>query len=199
MPKKYYAYFIPITGENGITEDWKTCEKIVSGEKEAKFKSFSKKEDAQEWLSQGADYNFQKELEPGIYFDAGTGRGRGVEVSVVNEKGKNLLSGVLPKKELNEFGKYVLKSGLTNNYGELLACKFAIKIALKKNIKKVFGDSRLVINYWSKGFVKKESLSRELLELTDEVCELRDELEKKGGALIYLSGKDNPADLGFHC
>ncbi len=198
MKNKYYAYFVLRTGEKGITSDWKTCEKKVSGEKEARFKSFTKSEDAEEWLEKGADYSFQKKLEPGVYFDAGTGRGKGVEVSVVDENGENLLNSVLPKKELNKFGKYVLTDGFTNNYGELLACKFALEIAIKKKMKKVFGDSRLVINYWSKGFIKKESLSRELLELTDEVHALRGKFEKRGGAIIYLSGKDNPADLGFH-
>jgi len=196
--KKYYAYFVPRTGIKDITDDWKKCEKIVSGEKEARFKSFTKIEDAKLWLKKGADYDFKKDLELGIYFDAGTGRGEGVEVSVVDENNNNLLPEILPQKKLNKFGKYVLENGLTNNYGELLACKFALQIANKKKIKKVFGDSRLVINYWSRGFVKKESFSRELFELIDSVIELRNKFEKKGGAIIYISGKDNPADLGFH-
>ena len=37
-------------------------------------------------------------LEPGIYFDAGTGRGAGVEISVTDEQGKNLLHKALAQK-----------------------------------------------------------------------------------------------------
>ena len=198
MRNNYYAYFVPRTGERGITGDWKDCEKMVKGETGARFKGFSEKKDAEEWLRKGASYDSKKELEPGVYFDAGTGRGKGVEVSVVDENGNNLLSDVLPKKELNEFGKHLLKDGETNNYGELLACKFALEIAVKKKVKKVFGDSKLVINYWSKGFVKEENFSREFFELIDSVMDLRKKFEKGGGAVIHISGKDNPADLGFH-
>ncbi len=198
MKNKYYAYYIPSTDVNGITDNWKQCEKKVSGKPNARYKGFQTKKEAEEWLKIGADYSFKSEAEPGIYFDAGTGRGQGVEVSVTDEKGKNFLTEVMPKKNLNKFGKYVLAGGFTNNYGELLGCKFALEIALKKKIKKVFGDSKLVINYWSRGFVKKESFSRELFELVDEVLALKNKFEKNGGALIYISGGNNPADLGFH-
>lgn len=198
MRNKYYAYFVPRTGESGVVDNWKDCEKMVKGETGARFKGFSDKKEAQEWLGKGASYDLKKELESGIYFDAGTGRGKGVEVSVVDESGNNLLDNVLAKKELNEFGKHLLKNGETNNYGELLACKFALEIAVKKKAKKVFGDSKLVINYWSKGFVKEENFSPEFFELIDLIMDLRKKFEKGGGAIIYISGKDNPADLGFH-
>jgi viroplasmin and RNaseH domain-containing protein len=198
MKNKYYAFFVPRTGEKGIAADWKICEKAVSGEKEARFKSFTNRKDAEKWLESGADYGFKNDLEPGVYFDAGTGRGQGVEVSVTDEKGGNLLAEIVPKNKLNKFGKYFLEKGLTNNYGELLACKFALELALKKKIRKIFGDSRLVINYWSKGFVKEENVSFETLELIDSVSVLRNKFEEKKGAMIHISGKDNPADLGFH-
>jgi len=198
MKNKYYSYFVPRIGAKGITDNWKDCEKMVKGETGARFKGFAEKKEAEKWLKKGANYDSEKELEPGIYFDAGTGRGNGVEVSVVDENGNNFLSDVLPKKELNKFGKYLLKGGETNNYGELLACKFALEIAIKKKAKKVFGDSKLVINYWSKGCVKEENFSREFFKLIDLVMDLRKKFEKGGGAIIHISGKDNPADLGFH-
>lgn len=198
MKSRYYAYYVPSTGKSGVTDNWQECEKLVSGKQNARYKSFKTKKEAEKWLKTGADYSFKKEVEAGIYFDAGTGRGKGVEVSVTNEKGENLLQKILPKKNLNKFGKYVLTNGLTNNYGELLALKFALKIAVKPKIKKIFGDSRIVINYWSKGFVKIENVSQETLELIDEVGVLREKFEKNGGAVIYVSGEDNPADLGFH-
>jgi len=73
-----------------------------------------------------------------------------------------------------------------------------LEIAIKKKAKKVFGDSKLVINYWSKGCVKEENFSREFFEFIDLVMDLRKKFEKGGGAIIHISGKDNPADLGFH-
>ena len=213
MKNKYYAYRIPSSGTKGIVDNWEECEKKVSGKPNAAYKSFKTREDAEQWLEAGADYSFKKDLELGIYFDAGTGRGNGVEASVTDEKGKNLLSEALSKKELNEFGKLVLSKNETNNYGELLAMKFALELAINsdarkgrspdqkrrgKKIKKIFGDSRLVINHWSRGFVKIENVSRETLELIDEVFELREKFENSGGAVIYIAGEDNPADLGFH-
>jgi ribonuclease HI len=197
MRNKYYAYRLP-SGESGIVDNWKDCEKKVSGKPNAKFKGFPVKKEAEEWLGAGADYSVKKDLEPGIYFDAGTGRGKGVEASVTDEKGKNLLSEDLTGKKLNEFGKLVLENGFTNNYGELLAMKFALELAKKKKVKKIFGDSKLAINYWSKGFVKIENINQETLELIDEVFSLREKFEKSGGAVIHISGRDNPADLGFH-
>lgn len=195
---KYYAYLIPHTGEKGVVQSWQECEKMVSGESGARFKGFSTREEAQEWLEQGADWAFKKELEHGVYFDAGTGRGRGVEVSVTNEKGASLLFEVMPKKKINQFGTYRLGSEATNNYGELLACKYALQIALKRNIKKVFGDSELVVSYWSKGFIKKKELPQKTVRLAMSVAKLRKKFETAGGEIIVIPGADNPADLGFH-
>lgn len=198
MNKKYFAFYIPSSDKRGVVDNWEDCRKQVSGKPNARFKGFKTRKEAEEWLEAGADYSLKKELEPGIYFDAGTGRGKGVEVSVTDEKGFNLLAEVLPKKNLNKFGKYVLGDEATNNYGELLALNFALKIATDKKIKKVFGDSRLVINFWSKGFVKSKNVSEKTLGLINEVVASRQKFEKEGGMVAYVSGNDNPADLGFH-
>lgn len=211
--KKYYAYFIPRTGKKGVTDDWQACEKIIKGEHGAKFKGFRTKEMAQEWLSRGADYNVKivdSALLKGIYFDAGTGRGRGVEISVTDERGKDLLEHVLPKTHINRFGKHWIFRDVTNNYGELLACKYALEIALKTGVKKIFGDSKLVIDYWSKGIIKKSTLplpslaptkkivTQETVDLAFVVTKLRKEFEGKNGRIYYIPGEKNPADLGFH-
>ena len=196
--KKYFAYYVPSTTLSGIANNWEECKEQVSGKPNARYKGFKTKKEAEEWLRAGADYSFRSDFEPGIYFDAGTGRGRGVEVSVTDEKSQNLLAEILPKKNLNKFGKYVLAGNMTNNYGELLAFSLALKIVVKKKIKKIFGDSRLVINFWSKGFVKKENVSKETLELIDEVFILRQKFEEKGGVVRRVAGDKNPADLGFH-
>ncbi len=156
--KKYYACLIPKTGKKLVTGAWKECEKMVRGESEARYKGFKTEKEAKDWLAAGADYGprykawlsyrqtdsykrkeakkaeikkaKQEKLEKGIYFDAGTGRGEGVEISVTDENGKNLLHKLLSREELNKHGKHLLEnSEATNNYGELLALKYALNTA----------------------------------------------------------------------
>jgi len=190
---KYYAYFLELENVKGIVNNWNDCFNIVNG-KRALYKSFNNEEDAQKWLDNNC--NYKKNLEKGIYFDAGTGRKQGVEVKVTDEKGNNLL-GEYIKEGLNEFGNYLLKN-VTNNYGELMGMYIAINIAIKKNVMKIFGDSKLVIDYWSKGFIKRNRLPEKTVKLADMVKNLREKFEKKGGVIQYISGDINPADLGFH-
>ncbi len=49
-----------------------------------RYKSFKSQSEAQNWLDNGAKYEDKNEIKAnlpdGIYFDAGTGRGIGVEV-----------------------------------------------------------------------------------------------------------------------
>lgn len=71
-------------------------------------------------------------------------------------------------------------------------------MALKGNIKKIFGDSKLIIESWSKGYIKEKKISLETVNLAKEVKRLRDEFEKMGGKIDYISGLSNPADLEFH-
>ncbi len=207
MAKKFYAYTVPSTGEKGVTESWAECEKKVSGVAGARFKAFVNVTDAKEWLEKGALYKpgvrkikTKKPLDKGIYFDAGTGRGQGhVESNVTNEAGSALLSNVLKASQISPFGTYIISDKeVTNNYGELLAMRFALEIGLKNNIKKIFGDSKLVIAYWSKGKVTKKNMKPETYELIQKVRELREEFEKGGGVVAHIAGDRNPADLGFH-
>ncbi len=199
--KKYYAFIVPALHKKGITDNWPECEKIVKG-KEARYRSFSTHEAAAEWLAQGGEYSFHPKftprLEKGVYFDAGTGRGKGVEVSVTDETGQNLLHKIIPKSKLNTFGKELLKKGMTNNYGELLGCKYALRIAKKLKVQKIFGDSKLVLNFWSKGIIKKKELPLATTQLAFQTTQLRKKFEVTGGSLAYISGDHNPADLGFH-
>lgn len=239
MPKKFYAYLLPNNGACGITENWKECEKLVSGIIGARFRGFPTRHEAEAWLATGAPYEtkIKKKMLPGIYFDAGTGRGRGVEVSVTDERGKNLLREVLSPEKINRFGKHwVFNSEMTNNYGELLACFYALELALKywngerphplhsvipsrardpepsqdaspsalhdgrriKSYLHISGDSKLVIDYWSKGLVREKFIASETIELAKKTARLRKEFEMLGGIITRISGDDNPADLGFH-
>ena len=92
----------------------------------------------------------------------------------------------------------ILRKSATNNYGELFALKLALEIAKKKNIKKIFGDSMLVIKYWSRGHIKQKVYHKSTYVLVKKVTELRNEFEERGGEIRYISGDINPADLGFH-
>ena len=187
-----------------MTDSWAVCERMVSGRKGARFRAFDSKADAEAWLRQGAMYEAKAArprpaLEPGIYFDAGTGRGAGVEISVTDEKGKDLLHKALSPAALNKFGKHLLESNdATNNYGELLAFNYALGIARTAQTKKIFGDSKLVIEFWSKWRIKRKNLPEETVALADEVSRAREAFEDAGGTVERISGDFNPADLGFH-
>jgi ribonuclease HI len=194
--RKYYAY--SFSGGKGVTDNWPECQEIVSGKNGAKYKGFESEEAAEAWLNAGADYALKNvAVEDGIYFDSGTGAGNGVEINVSDKMGKKLLHKVMQKEKINEKGHHFADEGTTNNFGELLACKYALQLAIKEGIKKVFGDSKLVVEYWSKGHIKYE-VGEETVELAQEVKLLRKEFEKQGGEMILISGGSNPADLGYH-
>lgn len=195
MKTKFYAY--SIKDEKGIVDNWTECQRIVSG-KEAKYKSFESRDEAERWLSAGADYSIKHlAKEEGVYFDAGTGAGLGVQINVTDKNGESFLKEIFKKEDLNGKGHYLISGKVTNNFGELLASKYALQIASLKNIKKIFGDSKLILDYWSKGYIKKE-VGEETVALANEVKSLRYEFEKNGGKMIHISGGSNPADLGFH-
>lgn len=197
----YYAYIIE-NNISGIVESWEECKKITNSKK-ARYKKFKTYSEAESWLKNGALYdkkisniNLDKNA---VYFDAGTGRGIGVEVRVSDYKKLSLLNKVLKKEKINEFGNLTLGMNVTNNYGELVGLYLAIKYCIKYNVTTIYGDSDLVIKYWSKGICNKENLNKktiELIEITSKL--LKDFINNKNGKLLKISGDDNPADLGFH-
>ena len=191
---KYYAYILLETNEKKIVETWDECFSKIKGNK-VKHKSFKTKKEAQYWLENPLQKII---LEKGIYFDSGTGRGIGVEVKVVNEKEDNLLKKVIPVEKTNKYGNYTLKGSEahTNNFGELLGLYIALKIGMQEKILKIFGDSELVIKYWSNGYYK--DIHKDTIDLIKKVVKLKKEFTKMGGEISKISGDDNPADLGFH-
>lgn len=185
--QKFYAYLV--NGQSRVVDNWAECEKKVSGVQGAKYKSFTTRQEAELWLEKGANYETKKhelkEMQDGIYFDAGTGAGLGVQICVSDKNGKRMV--------LETLGH-----DFTNNYGELLACKCALEIALETGEKNIFGDSKLVVDFWSRGFIKKDHLPEQTIELSLEVKKLRYQFEQAGGKIELISGDYNPADLGFH-
>lgn len=205
MAQKFYAYIIEKENIKNVVTAWSECQSLTKG-KNARYKSFKTLKEAWNWLDNGGVYENKKEilaekklsLEEGIYFDAGTGRGLGVEVRVTDKFGNSLLNRVLPKEMINSFDNYLAPKGSTNNYGELIGCYLALKLALKTNSFKIFGDSKLVIEYWINGFFNSQNLNEKTINLISKTKFLKDEFEKLGGKIIHISGDINPADLGFH-
>ena len=181
--------------------------KKVSG-KRARYKSFKSLLEAQEWLNSGANYEKKEkkdltklysELErEAIYFDAGTGRGNGVEVRLTDFDGNSLLYKIMNEKNINEFGNYYVADNRTNNFGELVGIYTAFVYAKKYGTKIICGDSSLVIEYWTKGQYNSSKLESDTVELIKKTALMRNEFEKRGGTVKKISGDVNPADLGFH-
>ena len=134
MAQKFYAYYLVDANESGITESWNECERITKGNK-ARYKSFKTFVEAEKWLSNGAEYETKKgstsrkddlaekylQLEKdAIYFDAGTGRGNGVEVRVTDYDGSPLHQEIIGYAKVNEHGNYYSADNRTNNFGELV-------------------------------------------------------------------------------
>lgn len=203
-----YAYYLPETKEADIVFSWAECEKKVKGVN-ARHKKHDSEDLALAWLEQvknnNGKINYTKQsnikstptviLEPGIYCDSGTGRGY-TEARVTNEKKHNLLYHIYDSKTLNENGNYTVRG--TNNKGELTALYLALLYAIKSEIVfNIYSDSQLIINYWSLGRFNDEidNTTKGLISL---VVSLRKKHEARGGKILYISGDDNPADLGFH-
>ncbi len=199
--KKYYAVHFVDSRTEKIYYDWDKCQKEIK-DKKTRYKSFKTEKEAIDWLRSGANYENKEQikanLEEGIYFDAGTGRGIGVEVRVTDKRGKSLVNEVVPDEKVNEFGNYLCPKESTNNYGELMGIYIALKLAAKIGELKIFGDSKLIIEYWSKGFAKINELNEETAKLIGLVKELRIKFEEAGGKVQHVSGDYNPSDLGFH-
>lgn len=191
--------------ERGTTNNWDIC-KTKTNRKKAKFKKFATLKEAREFI-RDPENNKQPVKEPkqikkphidGVYFDAGTGRGNGVEAKITDKTGKLLIPSFIdPKKHINEFNVYKTPKGSTNNFGELYAFVLATSYALENNIKHVLGDSELVLKWWSQGRYNS-TLPERTKSLIQKAIEKRKEFEKKGGKYFKISGKNNPADLGFH-
>lgn len=133
-----------------------------------------------------------------IYFDAGTGRGNGVEVRLTDFDGNSLLYKIMNEKNINEFGNYYVADTRTNNFGELVGIYTAFVYAKKYGAKIICGDSSLVIEYWTKGRYNSSNLESDTVELIKKTALMRNEFEKRGGTVKKISGDVNPADLGFH-
>lgn len=197
---KYYAVFFIKENKKTIYLSWDECSKNIKNNS-VRYKSFNSVEKANEWLNNGANYLLDKTTQnlpkDCVYFDAGTGRKIGVEARITDVNKNSLLHFVLDKSKINEYGNYLLENR-TNNFGELTALFFALKYALKYNIKNICGDSELVIKYWANKIYNKQNLDEDTIKLIHLVNDLYLKFKKNGGSLTKISGDINPSDLGFH-
>ncbi len=205
--RKVYA-FRTETGD-GIVDSWDECERMVRGRR-ARYRGFDDRDAARRWLDAGAWYEDRETEkrqalraypEDAVFFDSGTGPGRGTEVRVTDRSGITVVH--LADHEEGRLvpeGNIVLGRGRTNNYGELLACLLGIQAATKLGSKHVYGDSRLVLEYWSKGRVSRDKRADDpdLAALAEVTRCARARFEKGGGTLGRIPGGLNPADLGYH-
>lgn len=199
-----------VAGEEcGIAGSWSDCKFRVEGRKGSRYKGFATRQDAQAWLDAGAQYEDKAERkarervdlpEDAIYFDAGTGRGAGTEANVTDRDGTPLAHLEAPAHVLTPFGTIRLTPGRTNNYGELLGCYYALKIARRLGRTRILGDSALVLDYWSKNHLSAEKRENDpdLAKLALLTYRERKAFEAEGGSLSHVPGGRNPADLGFH-
>ena len=198
--------------ESRLFDNWDDCSSFVKGKSGVKYKKFASEQEANSWIVENLSVKTtsvevaEKVYDPSIiYFDAGTGRGIGVEVRVTDSLGNSLINKIASNSSfidlcnrygfiVNDFGNVQLPKNFTNNYGEALGCILAYKIAnLLPEVKTILGDSELVIKYWSNGVikVKNESTVKMLKYLTD--LRASSTLELK-----WIPGSANMADLGFH-
>jgi ribonuclease HI len=208
-PRKVYAYRTETS--EGVVDSWAACSGAVEGHK-ARYRSFPDAASARRWLADGARYEDRVALgaaavaslpDDAVYFDSGTGPGHGAEVRITDRAGASLLhlAGDLPPgSTATAAGNLILGRSRTNNYGELLACLLALRVAEHTGTKAVLGDSRLVLDYWSKDRVSaaKRASDPALSELAREAAQARRAFERAGGRLAHVSGSVNPADLGYH-
>jgi len=149
----FYAYILN-NGDKGIVNSWDKCEQIVKGQSSVKYKKFKTIEEATKFISNnGVAENITPVLDKNaIYFDAGTGRGRGVEVRVTRSNGTSLLSYIKKNKSfmemlnkhnwfINEFDNIELGKNYTNNFGELVGIYTAFVYA-KERLRATFKDTR---------------------------------------------------------
>ncbi|MBI5501642.1 MAG: ribonuclease H family protein [Deltaproteobacteria bacterium] len=206
-PAKWYAWIVD--GERGVCSTWPECERVVRGRR-ARFRAFDDRAAAERWLAEGAPQrdrsrDKQEALDAlpdrAVFFDSGTGPGRGVEVNVTDRDGVPLAHLAAPEEgELSPQGTVVLGRKRTNNYGELYGCLLALRAAGKLGSRHIFGDSRLVLEFWSLGRVAAEKRASDpaLAALSSRVRAARAAFERNGGSLAHVPGGINPADLGHH-
>lgn len=153
-----------------------------------------------------------------LYVDGGCSKHTGDSAwgSVVDNKGIDVLVNSnleylqdmdIKEKELARSKRNIIIAKFNDvasqqtNGSELLSLVAGLRIALYTNIKIIYSDSQLMVDWWSKGHVsaaKRKTIDNEKLSYIEECAKLRLEFESKGGKIVKISGDKNLADLGWH-
>ena len=122
--------------ESRLFDNWDDCSNFVKGKSGVKYKKFASEQEANAWIMENLSVKTsfeevaEKVYDPSIiYFDAGTGRGIGVEVRVTDSLGNSLINKIASNSSfidlcnrygfiVNDFGNVQLPKNFTNNYGE---------------------------------------------------------------------------------
>lgn len=203
---KVYAAYDPVSREVKMFDTWSLCESYVKG-KPVKYKGFSNKNEAIEWIVEGLSLT-QKNDQPqivesldknAVFCDSGKSGENPTEINVTNYVGYKLLHKIPIARNFGtptDKGFLRLSPDKTNNYGELLAMYLSLIYALNEKLTKIYSDSKIIVDYWSLGHCK--IVDKETLELVGKTSALRKEFESLGGKIEWISGDINPADLGNH-
>lgn len=208
---KVYAAFNPKTQEAFTFNSWSECEACVKG-KPFRYRGFATLSEAKAWLESGAEYYYDPKAKQealmkqyteldrdAIFCDSGQISGQNTEVNVSDFNGNSLIKDIRASTsygKFNENGYLELPKGKTNNYGELLGLYLALVYAANKDIKTIYSDSRIVLDYWSVGAYNIDD--EETVKLIKDVYIMRRGYELGGGKILWVSGDVNPADLGRH-
>lgn len=225
---KFYAIYLVEENLKCVTNSWEECKEKTNGKNARYMsftnseKAYEWLKNGAEYEKKSANKPILKDA---IYFDSGKkGRLSFVKTRLTDVNGKDLITeldevnlylgseianavdgATLSIKEYN--GNKVceiLNNSITNNMGELLAFIMACKLVVNRKEKNqeypklICGDSKLVLDYWSKGSYNGKALSKKTVNLISIAKKIRDSIEGYGVTFEHVSGDHNPADLGDH-
>lgn len=129
MSKKFYAV-VKENGENCICNSWSKCSKIVSGQPNVKYKKFSNKNQAEEFIKKILDSMKPQDTKYRAYVDGSYNTENNMYgVGLIVLKGDEE---VFRFKDARED-----KTGERNINGELVGALYAMQCAVKANLKEI--------------------------------------------------------------
>lgn len=129
-------------------------------------------------------------------------------LSLIESKFPQLLKGfTLTSIETPKGVKRAIETKFTgieqqNHGAELLSLVAALRVVTNvPGFTEIYSDSKLLVMYWSKGFIKndtKKAMDPLKLASLNECIELRKKFETQGGRVRGIDSDTNPADPGWH-
>ncbi len=169
--KKYYVVWIGV--QPGIYESWDACKQQISGYPNARYKSYTSKQEAEEAFGMGPDYSDHKKKakrsvnskDPKIIQSSWS-----VDAACSGNPGNMEYQGVHTSDKSQIFHAGPYKYG-TNNVGEFLAIVHALSLMKKisDNTTPIYSDSKTAMawvnNKYAKTNLKENKANPELLKI----------------------------------